>query len=91
LQDICAEGRSRIQTGSSIIKLAFLIEYKDRYDCREIINTIVDLVVLISANPHVNRPNHSSFVPGVFLVALCSGKIIIDLFNRIRAILGKSP
>ena len=41
---------------------------------------------LISANPHVNRPNHSSFVPSVF-VAPCSGKSLIDLFNRIRVIL----
>jgi hypothetical protein len=41
---------------------------------------------LISANPHVNRPNHSSFVPSIFL-APCSGKTLIDLFNRIRVIL----
>ena len=41
---------------------------------------------LISANPHVNRPNHSSFVPSVF-VAPCIGNTLIDLFNRIRVIL----
>lgn len=41
---------------------------------------------LISANPHVNRPNHSSFVPSVF-VAPCSGKTLIGLFKRIRIIL----
>ena len=41
---------------------------------------------LISANPHVNRPNHSSFVPSVF-VAPCIGNTLIDLFKRIRIIL----
>lgn len=51
-----------------------------------VISAIADLIVLISANPHVNRPNHSSFVPSVF-VAPCSDKISIDLFNRIRVIL----
>jgi hypothetical protein len=42
--------------------------------------------LISSANPHVNRPNHSSFVPSVF-VAPCSGKTLIDLFKRIRIIL----
>jgi hypothetical protein len=41
---------------------------------------------LMSANPHVNRPNHSSFVPSIFL-APCIGNTLIDLFNRIRVIL----
>ena len=41
---------------------------------------------LISANPHVNRPNHSSFVPTVFL-APCIDNTLIDLFKRIRIIL----
>ena len=41
---------------------------------------------LISANPHVNRPNHLSFVPSIFL-APCIGNTLIDLFNRIRVIL----
>jgi hypothetical protein len=42
--------------------------------------------LISSANPHVNRPNHLSFVPSIFL-APCSGKTLIDLFNRIRVIL----
>jgi hypothetical protein len=39
-----------------------------------------------SANLHINRPNHSSFLPNLGL-APCRGELIIDLLNRIRVIL----